>query len=131
MVGDCCLILILILLPPLGVFLMKGCDADFWINVCLTILGYIPGKAYFIACWPFAWFLCPHQGTRKPSNTRHPIYPGSPARLRICIERKAAPNRLTFVFSLSVYHAGIIKTTAFSYAWRTFAKIAMASSRQF
>lgn len=80
MVGDCCLILILILLPPLGVFLMKGCDADFWINVyvlfflffilfvvgfiqllrkkcscrfssCLTILGYIPGKAYFIACW--------------------------------------------------------------------------------
>ncbi len=31
-------------LPPLGVFLEEGtCDKDFWINVLLTILGYIPG----------------------------------------------------------------------------------------
>ncbi|KAF7721681.1 plasma membrane proteolipid Pmp3 [Apophysomyces ossiformis] len=46
MVGDCCLILIILLLPPLGVFLMKGCGADFWINLCLTILGYIPGHLH-------------------------------------------------------------------------------------
>ncbi|KAM0786328.1 plasma membrane proteolipid Pmp3 [Microbotryomycetes sp. NB124-2] len=32
-----------VLLPPLGVFLERGCAADFWINVLLTILGYIPG----------------------------------------------------------------------------------------
>ncbi|KAI9498727.1 hypothetical protein BDB00DRAFT_799255 [Zychaea mexicana] len=44
MVGDCCLIIIILLLPPLGVFLMRGCHADFWINICLTILGYLPGK---------------------------------------------------------------------------------------
>ncbi|KAI8391434.1 uncharacterized protein BYT42DRAFT_556849 [Radiomyces spectabilis] len=46
MVGDCCLIFIIILLPPLGVFLMKGCTADFWINICLTILGYLPGHLH-------------------------------------------------------------------------------------
>ncbi|KAI9028808.1 hypothetical protein CLU79DRAFT_832184 [Phycomyces nitens] len=46
MVGDCCLILIIILLPPLGVFLMHGCGADFWINLCLTLLGYLPGHIH-------------------------------------------------------------------------------------
>ncbi|KAG1043540.1 hypothetical protein G6F46_011161 [Rhizopus delemar] len=46
MIGTCCLIFIIILLPPLGVFLMKGCGADFWINLCLTILGYLPGHLH-------------------------------------------------------------------------------------
>ncbi|CDS06221.1 UPF0057-domain-containing protein [Lichtheimia hyalospora FSU 10163] len=46
MVGDCCLIILILLLPPLGVFLMKGCNSDFWINVCLTILGYLPGHLH-------------------------------------------------------------------------------------
>ncbi|CAO3595142.1 unnamed protein product [Absidia cylindrospora] len=50
MVGDCCLILIILLFPPLGVFLMKGCGADFWINLCLTILGYIPGHVHAFYC---------------------------------------------------------------------------------
>ncbi|KAF8461273.1 hypothetical protein BDZ91DRAFT_625554, partial [Kalaharituber pfeilii] len=29
--------------PPLGVFLEKGCDSDLFINIILTILGYLPG----------------------------------------------------------------------------------------
>ncbi|SHO78187.1 Similar to S.cerevisiae protein PMP3 (Small plasma membrane protein) [Malassezia sympodialis ATCC 42132] len=32
-----------IILPPLGVFLERGCHADFWINILLSCLGYIPG----------------------------------------------------------------------------------------
>ncbi len=36
-------IIIAILLPPLGVFLQVGIGKQFWINVVLTILGYIPG----------------------------------------------------------------------------------------
>ncbi|KIS71575.1 uncharacterized protein UMAG_10003 [Mycosarcoma maydis] len=36
-------IILAIFLPPLGVFLERGCGADFWINVLLTILGYLPG----------------------------------------------------------------------------------------
>jgi len=32
-----------ILLPPLGVFLQVGLTGQFWINVLLTLLGYIPG----------------------------------------------------------------------------------------
>lgn len=36
-------IILAIILPPVGVFLERGCGADFCINVLLTILGYIPG----------------------------------------------------------------------------------------
>jgi uncharacterized membrane protein YqaE (UPF0057 family) len=32
-----------ILLPPLGVFLQVGITTQFWINILLTLLGYIPG----------------------------------------------------------------------------------------
>lgn len=32
-----------VILPPLGVFLERGCGADLLINILLTILGYIPG----------------------------------------------------------------------------------------
>ncbi len=36
-------ILIAILVPPLGVFLQVGIGLQFWLNILLTILGYIPG----------------------------------------------------------------------------------------
>jgi uncharacterized membrane protein YqaE (UPF0057 family) len=36
-------ILIAIILPPLGVFLQVGIGIHFWINLLLTLLGYVPG----------------------------------------------------------------------------------------
>jgi len=36
-------LVIAILLPPLGVFLQVGIGKHFWINILLTLLGYIPG----------------------------------------------------------------------------------------
>ncbi len=45
-------IIIAILLPPLGVFLQVGFGKQFWINVLLTILGYIPGIVH--AVWVIA-----------------------------------------------------------------------------
>jgi uncharacterized membrane protein YqaE (UPF0057 family) len=36
-------ILFAILLPPLGVFLQVGITGHFWLNILLTLLGYIPG----------------------------------------------------------------------------------------
>ena len=41
--GDAIRILIAILLPPLGVFLQVGFGLHFWLNILLTLLGYIPG----------------------------------------------------------------------------------------
>jgi uncharacterized membrane protein YqaE (UPF0057 family) len=41
--GDVIRILLAILLPPLGVFLQVGLGLHFWINILLTLLGYIPG----------------------------------------------------------------------------------------
>ena len=45
-------ILVAILLPPLGVFLQVGIGKHFWINIVLTILGYIPGIVH--AVWVIA-----------------------------------------------------------------------------
>ncbi|KAF1986456.1 UPF0057-domain-containing protein [Aulographum hederae CBS 113979] len=41
--SDIIKIIFAIIIPPLGVFLERGCNADFLINILLTILGYIPG----------------------------------------------------------------------------------------
>jgi uncharacterized membrane protein YqaE (UPF0057 family) len=32
-----------VLLPPLGVFLEVGFKGHFWLNIVLTLLGFIPG----------------------------------------------------------------------------------------
>jgi uncharacterized membrane protein YqaE (UPF0057 family) len=40
--SDICKIIFAVVLPPLGVFLERGCNADFLINILLTVLGYIP-----------------------------------------------------------------------------------------
>ena len=48
-------IIVAIILPPLGVFLQEGLGKHFWINILLTILGYIPGivhAVYIIAREP-------------------------------------------------------------------------------
>ncbi len=36
-------ILLAILLPPLGVFFEVGLKGHFWLNILLTLLGFIPG----------------------------------------------------------------------------------------
>lgn len=41
--SDIIKIIVAIVLPPLGVFLERGCSSSFFINILLTILGYIPG----------------------------------------------------------------------------------------
>jgi len=45
-------IIFAILLPPLGVFLTVGFGKPFWINVLLTLLGFIPGIVH--AIWVIA-----------------------------------------------------------------------------
>ncbi len=41
-------IILSVLLPPLGVFLQVGVGKHFWINILLTILGYIPGIVHAV-----------------------------------------------------------------------------------
>lgn len=45
-------ILFSILLPPLGVFFQVGLGKHFWLNILLTLLGYIPGIVH--AVWVIA-----------------------------------------------------------------------------
>ena len=41
-----------ILLPPLGVFLQVGIGLHFWLNILLTVMGYLPGIIH--AVWIIA-----------------------------------------------------------------------------
>lgn len=41
-------IILAIILPPLGVFLQVGIGKHFWINILLTLLGYIPGIVHAV-----------------------------------------------------------------------------------
>lgn len=45
-------VILSILLPPLGVFLQVGIGIQFWLNILLTILGYVPGIVH--AVWIIA-----------------------------------------------------------------------------
>ncbi|GKZ29876.1 plasma membrane proteolipid Pmp3 [Aspergillus brasiliensis] len=39
----CCEIIIAFFLPFVGVFMRTGCSCDLLINICLCILGWVPG----------------------------------------------------------------------------------------
>lgn len=41
-------VILSIILPPLGVFLQVGIGLHFWINILLTLCGYIPGIVHAI-----------------------------------------------------------------------------------
>ncbi|TVP97516.1 MAG: YqaE/Pmp3 family membrane protein [Planctomycetaceae bacterium] len=43
------LIILSILLPPLAAFLVVGLSTHFWINLILTLLGWLPGLVH--ALW--------------------------------------------------------------------------------
>ena len=41
-------VILAILLPPLGVLLTVGLGLHFWLNILLTIFGYIPGIVHAV-----------------------------------------------------------------------------------
>jgi uncharacterized membrane protein YqaE (UPF0057 family) len=41
-------VLLAIVLPPLGVFLQVGLGLQFWLNILLTLLGYVPGIVHAV-----------------------------------------------------------------------------------
>ncbi|MEM6371645.1 MAG: YqaE/Pmp3 family membrane protein [Pseudomonadota bacterium] len=45
-------IILSVILPPVGVFLQVGLGKHFWLNILLTLLGYIPGIVH--AVWIIA-----------------------------------------------------------------------------
>lgn len=47
-------IIFAIVLPPLGVFLTVGLKGAFWLNILLTLLGFIPGIVHAV------WIIAKH-----------------------------------------------------------------------
>lgn len=48
LLGDIIKIILAVILPPLGVLLEVGFGKHFWINIILTLLGFIPGIIHAI-----------------------------------------------------------------------------------
>ncbi len=46
--GDTFRVIFSVILPPVGVFLQVGFGLHFWLNILLTLLGYIPGLVHAI-----------------------------------------------------------------------------------
>jgi uncharacterized membrane protein YqaE (UPF0057 family) len=46
--GNVIRVIFAILLPPVGVLLTVGFGLHFWLNILLTLLGYIPGIVHAI-----------------------------------------------------------------------------------
>jgi uncharacterized membrane protein YqaE (UPF0057 family) len=51
-VMDCLRVVLSVIIPPLGVFLQVGFGLHFWLNILLTLLGYVPGLVH--AIWVIA-----------------------------------------------------------------------------
>lgn len=52
-------IILAVILPPLGVFAQVGIGKHFWLNILLTLLGYIPGIVHAV------WIIA-----REPATAR-------------------------------------------------------------
>ena len=48
MIGDLFKIILAVILPPLGVFFEVGLGKHFWINIILTLFGFIPGVIHAV-----------------------------------------------------------------------------------
>ena len=51
---DCLRVVFSVIIPPLGVFFKVGFGLHFWLNIVLTLLGYIPGLVHAI------WIIATH-----------------------------------------------------------------------
>ena len=58
-------VILAILLPPVGVFLTVGFGLHFWINILLTIFGYIPGIVHAV------WIISSRSKERELKDVRY------------------------------------------------------------
>ena len=68
------LVIIAVLLPPLAVFLKHGLHHQFWINILLTCLGYLPGLLhawYEVLRTPNYYYIPPRYAAPAPAVGGH------------------------------------------------------------
>ncbi|TVY83492.1 Plasma membrane proteolipid [Lachnellula suecica] len=60
------------ILPPVSVWFTEGFGVDFWINVLLTILGFIPGSIHATYIW-IVWTERKWQTHHGHEVSKHPF----------------------------------------------------------
>lgn len=92
---DCLLIIIAVFFPPLPVCIKKGlCSCDFLINICLCLLGWIPGMLH-------AWYIIlnnPDQNKVLVDDEERQIFIVTPPQTTHVIINKQ-PNQTKIKFS--------------------------------
>lgn len=46
--GNLVILILSVLIPPVGVLLRHGIDRDFWINLVLTLIFFVPGVIHAV-----------------------------------------------------------------------------------
>lgn len=87
---DLLLVIVAVLFPPIAVAVRRGvCSADFFINVALCCLGFLPGLIhafYIISKYPGDEPSCRHSGYAPVNGSQQPFYGSSD------LERAAGPS---------------------------------------
>ncbi|KAH8998107.1 hypothetical protein EDB92DRAFT_2082674 [Lactarius akahatsu] len=71
--SDVCLILVAIIFPPAAAAFVTGCSCDLLINICLTLLGYLPGHIHAF------WLIYRRMKAEEIYGTGRYIYIGNGA----------------------------------------------------
>ncbi|OJD30226.1 carbonyl reductase [Diplodia corticola] len=85
--SDVLLYFLAIFVPPVPVFIKRGCGADFLINICLSILGWIPGVLH--ACWVIS-------RTEGPDSTNSQKQLRAPRLHHYHYRRRPSPTMTTY-----------------------------------
>lgn len=92
---DCILVLLSLVFPPLPVWIKCGiCSAESVINICLCLLGYIPGvlhSLYIIAKYPIRYVVLDEEAQVYRAHPSHHRVRQGPPRV-IIRERVSTPS---------------------------------------
>jgi len=95
--SDLIRIVVSIIIPPLGVFLRVGVGLAFWVNIVLTLLGYVPGLVHAI------WIVATYDRDKRrcamsclqclrPSSPADRAAPLSPSKPRLIASEPLLPQ---------------------------------------
>lgn len=76
-------VMLTVLVPPVGVYIVAGCGADLFINICLTLLGYVLRTSFLVLqIWNTTYLLL---NTILIANLQIPSWPHPRLLPRVCL----------------------------------------------
>lgn len=88
---DCVLVILAAICPPVPVCIKRGCcSCDFFINICLCLLGWVPGMIH-------AWYIILNNPTRLVDDEERQIFIVTPPQTtNVTIHKHPNQTRIKF-----------------------------------